>query len=353
MKISYIFGSSSDWAVYDKGLQLLIDAGFDVSVYRDNELVSLESSGLKLIKNDGGRLYLDGGGMDDLEPLCFRKDGVDVDFRCLSVHRVPDELHKYLVGFKPDVVVAGAGLTNVLANVCTEYAKVVIGVPVGGLDSFLSTVQTPPGYPIATVPVDRADVGVKIALNILGFKAKPMVYTHSAYADTDVTNILDKLEIRYEWKEVLSVSPWEQKELSDLNGFFIIGYNSPIELQKFESALKDSHAFIIGVNYGDYCSENNFGKYCKYCSEKFDGWMNGFSCLNNTVVVGNLRFENAAILAAQIVGLHDSQVLENIRNYREPGIKKYAKHLWSQDSKIPFKKSDNLEDKSFQNKGQD
>lgn len=88
--------------------------------------------------------------------------GVAYDVRVLSAHRTPEQATRYAReaerrGLK--VVVAGAGGAAHLAGVVAAHTTLpVIGVPLAasplaGFDSLLSTVQMPPGVPVATVSV--------------------------------------------------------------------------------------------------------------------------------------------------------------------------------------------------------
>jgi phosphoribosylaminoimidazole carboxylase PurE protein len=87
---------------------------------------------------------------------------VPYDIKVLSAHRSPEQLLRFVRdaerrGFK--VLIAGAGGSAHLAGVMAAHSTLpVIGVPVassplGGFDSLLSTVQMPPGIPVATVGV--------------------------------------------------------------------------------------------------------------------------------------------------------------------------------------------------------
>jgi len=88
--------------------------------------------------------------------------GLACDVRVLSAHRTPDQAVAFAReaegrGFR--VLVAGAGGAAHLAGVLAAHTPLpVIGVPLAssplaGFDSLLSTVQMPPGIPVATVGV--------------------------------------------------------------------------------------------------------------------------------------------------------------------------------------------------------
>jgi phosphoribosylaminoimidazole carboxylase PurE protein len=97
--------------------------------------------------------------------------GISYDIRVLSAHRSPDHAVRFARraeerGFK--VVIAGAGGSAHLAGVVAAHTLLpVIGVPLAGsplsgFDALLSTVQMPPGIPVATVgvgPMGAANAG--------------------------------------------------------------------------------------------------------------------------------------------------------------------------------------------------
>jgi phosphoribosylaminoimidazole carboxylase PurE protein len=88
--------------------------------------------------------------------------GVSYDIRVLSAHRSPEHAVRFAReaekrGFR--LVIAGAGGSAHLAGVVAAHTLLpVIGVPLAGsplagFDALLSTVQMPPGIPVATVGV--------------------------------------------------------------------------------------------------------------------------------------------------------------------------------------------------------
>jgi phosphoribosylaminoimidazole carboxylase PurE protein len=88
--------------------------------------------------------------------------GVATEVRVLSAHRTPDEASRYAreaEGRGLKVLIAGAGGAAHLAGALAAHSTLpVIGVPLDsspllGLDALLSTVQMPPGVPVATVGV--------------------------------------------------------------------------------------------------------------------------------------------------------------------------------------------------------
>jgi phosphoribosylaminoimidazole carboxylase PurE protein len=100
---------------------------------------------------------------------------VEVEVQVSSAHREPDRTadfakHAESRGF--GVVICGAGLSAALPGmVAAHTALPVIGVPLsaalGGLDALLSTVQMPPGVPVACVGIDNAKNAAHLALRVL------------------------------------------------------------------------------------------------------------------------------------------------------------------------------------------
>lgn len=95
-----------------------------------------------------------------------------------SAHRTPEKAAEYAKtaqqrGLK--LIIAGAGMAAHLAGVIASHTDLpVIGVPLdasslGGLDSLLSTVQMPPGVPVATMGIGKAGAknAAVLALKIL------------------------------------------------------------------------------------------------------------------------------------------------------------------------------------------
>ncbi len=96
--------------------------------------------------------------------------------RVLSAHRTPDETVDAIKNAEMEgirVVIAFAGMSAALAGVSAANTLVpVIGVPcasgpLSGFDAALSTLQMPPGIPVATVAVNGARNAALLAARIL------------------------------------------------------------------------------------------------------------------------------------------------------------------------------------------
>jgi len=95
----------------------------------------------------------------------LRELGISCEMTVASAHRSPARVQRLLAeapGRGVQVFIVGAGAAAHLAGMVAGHtAKPVIGVPIDsspllGLDALLSTVQMPPGVPVATVAVGKS-----------------------------------------------------------------------------------------------------------------------------------------------------------------------------------------------------
>jgi 5-(carboxyamino)imidazole ribonucleotide mutase len=96
-----------------------------------------------------------------------------------SAHRLPDKTAEYARTARErgiEVLICGAGMAAHLAGVVASHTTLpVIGIPLAsgalnGVDALHSTVQMPPGIPVATVAVDGAKNAAYLACSILSIK---------------------------------------------------------------------------------------------------------------------------------------------------------------------------------------
>jgi len=95
----------------------------------------------------------------------FKKFDILYEMTVASAHRSPDRAAVFAATAKKrgiKIIIAGAGMAAHLAGVLAAHTTLpVIGVPIDasalqGLDALLSTVQMPPGVPVATVTIGKA-----------------------------------------------------------------------------------------------------------------------------------------------------------------------------------------------------
>ena len=131
----------------------------------------------------------------------LRELGVSCEMTVASAHRSPARVQR-LVAEAPArgvrVFIVGAGAAAHLAGVVAAHtARPVIGVPIDssplqGFDALLSTVQMPPGVPVATVAVGKAgatNAGL-LAAQMLALADPALAERVDAYK----TRLADKVE---------------------------------------------------------------------------------------------------------------------------------------------------------------
>src|SRR5687768_6165780 len=94
----------------------------------------------------------------------LKEFGISVEMTVASAHRSPERVTRLLGEAETrgvSVFIVGAGAAAHLGGVVAAHVtKPVIGVPIdssalNGLDALLSTVQMPPGVPVATVSIGK------------------------------------------------------------------------------------------------------------------------------------------------------------------------------------------------------
>jgi phosphoribosylamine--glycine ligase len=139
----------------------------------------------------------------------LKQFGISYEMTVASAHRSPKRAIKFAVsahkrGIK--VIIAGAGHAAHLAGFIAAHTSLpIIGVPIDssclqGLDALLSTVQMPPGVPVATVSIGKPgarNAGI-LAVQIL------------ALADPNLTKMLETYK-----KELAKQVDQKAKKLKD------------------------------------------------------------------------------------------------------------------------------------------
>ena len=95
----------------------------------------------------------------------LKKLGISHKFTVTSAHRTPARTEALVEELEKNgcqVFICAAGMAAHLAGaVAARTTRPVIGIPVtasalGGMDALLATVMMPPGFPVATVALDKA-----------------------------------------------------------------------------------------------------------------------------------------------------------------------------------------------------
>lgn len=118
-----------------------------------------------------------------------------------SAHRTPDEVKSFSASARGagfGVIIAAAGMAAHLAGVIASGTTLpVIGIPIksgniGGMDALLSTVQMPPGIPVATVAVDGAVNAAILAAQMLAITNETLAAKLAEKRAADSAAVLEK-----------------------------------------------------------------------------------------------------------------------------------------------------------------
>ncbi len=129
--------------------------------------------------------------------------GVEAHVEVMSAHRGPARVTEFAQlaeasGF--EIVIAAAGMSNALAGAIAAHTTLpVIGVPLvsgslGGFDALLSTVQMPPGMPVATVSVGAAGAhnAALFAIQILARSDKKLAAAYKQFKTDQAVGVEKK-----------------------------------------------------------------------------------------------------------------------------------------------------------------
>lgn len=127
--------------------------------------------------------------------------GVEYELTISSAHRSPERTTKLVEDFHNSggkVIICGAGLAAHLAGVvAAQFPLPVIGIPLkdgplNGVDALLSTMQMPPGIPVATVAIDGAKNAGLLAVQILATSDKSLEEKLKEYKKKLAQNVEEK-----------------------------------------------------------------------------------------------------------------------------------------------------------------
>lgn len=134
---------------------------------------------------------------------------IPYEARVLSAHRTPEQTREFAESALErglEVIIAGAGWAAHLAGFIAGHTILpVIGVPIDssplkGMDALLSTVQMPPGIPVATVSIGRGgatNAGI-LAAEILALKHPDIAGRLKSYREDLTRKAIEKAE---SWKK--------------------------------------------------------------------------------------------------------------------------------------------------------
>ena len=127
--------------------------------------------------------------------------GVGHEVKVLSAHRTPKQTAEYAENLAQrgvKVVICAAGGSAALSGVVAAHTHLpVIGIPLdsmgfNGLDALLSTIQMPPGVPVAGVGIGKpgAKNAALVAIRILALSDKTLTRKLEAFSKDQAEKIL-------------------------------------------------------------------------------------------------------------------------------------------------------------------
>jgi phosphoribosylamine--glycine ligase len=137
--------------------------------------------------------------------LVLKEFGIPFEMTIASAHRSPEKAAAFASSARKRgirIIVAGAGHAAHLAGAMAAYTSIpVIGVPIdssclNGFDSLLSTVQMPPGVPVATVSIGKPgarNAGI-LAAQILSLSDKELAAKLETFKEGLALKVAQKAE---------------------------------------------------------------------------------------------------------------------------------------------------------------
>lgn len=130
--------------------------------------------------------------------------GIKPTVRIISAHRTPQIAAEFAAGAAENnikVIIAAAGMAAHLAGALAAQTSLpIIGVPLnsssglGGIDALLSTVQMPPGVPVATMAVGKAGAknAAVFAVQILALADKSLSEKLADFKKAQEKKVIEK-----------------------------------------------------------------------------------------------------------------------------------------------------------------
>ena len=127
--------------------------------------------------------------------------GVPYEVHVFSAHRTPSEAKEFSSSAAKNgfgAIIAAAGMAAHLAGaIAANTTLPVIGIPVksailDGVDALLSTVQMPPGIPVATVGINGAVNAALLCIQILAVSDEGLAKKLKEARDAAAAKVLEK-----------------------------------------------------------------------------------------------------------------------------------------------------------------
>lgn len=221
----------------------------------------------------------------------LKKEKINYDFRIASAHKTPEDVN-HILQQEYKVIISGAGLAAALPGViAAKTIRPVIGVPCQGsyqgLDALLSIMQMPPGIPVLSVGINKADIAANSAVKILKKHEKVVLVgdkSNDAFKKTE--EILRQFGVNHSHSEQ------------------IIDNAVNIQFVYFDEPIEKKEQLVI---YCPLLMDND---------DKAEASLNLLKHSDHGLWIGLNNGTNAALAAIEILNL-DNEYEQKLVNYRE------------------------------------
>ena len=131
----------------------------------------------------------------------LKEFSVPFEAHVYSAHRTPEQARDFSANARAngfgEIIAAAGKAAHLAGSVAANTTLPVIGIPIkasalDGLDALLSTVQMPPGMPVATVAIDGAANAALLAMQILAVEDAELAQKLEDSRSAERTKILAK-----------------------------------------------------------------------------------------------------------------------------------------------------------------
>ena len=131
----------------------------------------------------------------------LKEFSVPFEAHVYPAHRTPEQARDFPANARANgfgvIIVAAGKAAHLAGSVAANTTLPVIGIPIkasalDGLDALLSTVQMPPGMPVATVAIDGAANAALLAMQILAVEDAELAQKLEDSRSAERTKILAK-----------------------------------------------------------------------------------------------------------------------------------------------------------------
>jgi len=228
MRINMVFGSSSDRKKVLPGIETFVADHPDIKI---RGLYASADNTPNKVRRIARELW--GNHADEIIDAIDDFEDPEAQAVAAALQTVASEARER----DPQVIISGAGMSNVLTGVLKGYGRgtvdLVIGVPItdsktDGLSSILSTMEKPPRNPVLATPLNGTYTAANIAARFMNQRYDRVVMVRPGPGE--MGEELDKWGIPYELVEEDELSP----DALVVTTFSVAGTYTKRELEKIK-----------------------------------------------------------------------------------------------------------------------